>query len=129
MPDSYGQRPKKADVLTCMRCAKEAGRDGASIRRCGRCNRATYCGKECQTMDWPTHKIECRQIVQEMELLRLADQLRADGANLPINFKIPTNLSLVTMKKDLHDFVERYRKQVSRHSLLLSCRPHSSTHE
>lgn len=29
--------------------------------RCGSCNSSTYCSAECQKLDWPVHKILCRQ--------------------------------------------------------------------
>ena len=27
---------------------------------CGKCKYTKYCGKECQTKDWQSHKIECK---------------------------------------------------------------------
>jgi len=28
---------------------------------CGKCKAVLYCGKDCQTMDWPEHKARCKK--------------------------------------------------------------------
>ena len=32
-----------------------------ALKKCKRCGVAQYCGKECQTKDWPQHKMECNK--------------------------------------------------------------------
>ncbi|KAJ7086302.1 hypothetical protein C8R43DRAFT_311939 [Mycena crocata] len=34
---------------------------GGELLRCGRCKHTSYCSKECQRKDWPTHKPTCRE--------------------------------------------------------------------
>lgn len=38
--------------MSCLVCSKQ------STKHCGRCD-APYCSKECQTQDWPRHKVGC----------------------------------------------------------------------
>jgi hypothetical protein len=40
--------------------------------KCGSCKAHVYCGKECQTMDWPKHKHICKDIQLEKSLERAA---------------------------------------------------------
>lgn len=37
----------------CIKCGTKAG------LICSRCRKTYYCGKICQTTDWPTHKLNC----------------------------------------------------------------------
>ena len=39
----------------CSNCGKEA----ENLKRCGTCQVAAYCSKECQRNDWTRHKSEC----------------------------------------------------------------------
>ena len=40
----------------CKACQKEG-----EVKVCKRCKLATYCSKECQTADWPSHKEDCNR--------------------------------------------------------------------
>ena len=40
---------------TCSKCSKSLQR----LQYCGKCSIVTYCSKECQRADWPTHKLVC----------------------------------------------------------------------
>ncbi len=44
----------------CKNC-NQLPKDGCVLKKCSRCENAYYCGKECQKLDWPAHKQECRQ--------------------------------------------------------------------
>jgi len=37
----------------------------AGLFNCAKCHYATYCGKECQKIDWRTHKIMCSETLIE----------------------------------------------------------------
>lgn len=41
------------DTFACNNCSKECH------KTCTLCQNARYCGKECQTAHWPTHKLTC----------------------------------------------------------------------
>jgi hypothetical protein len=44
-------------------CCTLCGREEGSPARCGRCKKALYCtrqGRNCQRLDWPRHKKECK---------------------------------------------------------------------
>lgn len=41
----------------CLRC--EVQKPRAEFRACSRCKKAHYCRKECQRLDWRTHKRDC----------------------------------------------------------------------
>jgi hypothetical protein len=34
--------------------------EGKTLKMCAKCRLVSYCGKECQTADWPTHKKGCK---------------------------------------------------------------------
>lgn len=38
----------------CYNCGKMH-----DLRKCGRCKKIWYCDRECQSFDWPRHKLEC----------------------------------------------------------------------
>ena len=40
----------------CLECGEQ---DRNKLKKCVGCKCATYCGRECQTKDWPTHKRFC----------------------------------------------------------------------
>lgn len=44
--------------LQCSQCGKSG--DMTTLLRCGRCRGVLYCDKQCQKMDWSTHKKNCR---------------------------------------------------------------------
>ncbi|KAL6718631.1 hypothetical protein ACLMJK_002865 [Lecanora helva] len=49
----------EAIVHACAACGKEASND-TTLQQCARCKNRSYCGKECQQMDWQTHKTTCK---------------------------------------------------------------------
>ena len=54
----------------CFVCGLERGTTtpGGSrvvLLRCGRCNKVTYCGTECQRRDWASHKESCLKLMSE----------------------------------------------------------------
>lgn len=44
----------------CMTCGTSSNSPGVPLLQCGACKTAYYCGKACQTKDWPFHKIYCK---------------------------------------------------------------------
>jgi len=56
-----GEREQRAlDLRQCRLCEKALPEEPASTGRCAGCKRLRYCGKPCQTRDWPRHKPECK---------------------------------------------------------------------
>jgi hypothetical protein len=45
----------------CLYCGHD---DAKSLQLCGLCLKATYCCVECQSRDWPRHKLECALLAQ-----------------------------------------------------------------
>ena len=50
-----------ADVTSCARCGMGASEAGKNLMRCGRCQKIMYCGRACQSADWPQHKVGCKK--------------------------------------------------------------------
>lgn len=48
-----------AAAASCTKCERE-DTVSQNMIRCGRCKLARYCSKECQTSDWPRHKMNCK---------------------------------------------------------------------
>ncbi|XP_021959780.1 uncharacterized protein LOC110855677 [Folsomia candida] len=46
----FGKEDAAAKVYHCAVCHLEVS--GEEVRRCGKCRRRVYCGKECQLVDW-----------------------------------------------------------------------------
>ena len=40
--------------VVCARCLKKG--KGTELRRCAGCKSFSYCSKDCQRLDWPSHK-------------------------------------------------------------------------
>ena len=56
------QESKKVNTEACYMCGKQESR----LLRCGKCKVSLYCGKDCQTTHWKTHKLLCT----DMKILR-----------------------------------------------------------
>jgi hypothetical protein len=49
---------RQSIATACRAC----GETGAKMPKCSRCETVSYCSKECQARDWPTHKKMCKQM-------------------------------------------------------------------
>jgi hypothetical protein len=90
----YGVESKRIEELfkwkygkmidsTCSVCYKE------DTKKCGKCGKFFYCGKECQIKDWPQHKLICNSINKPIEDLVSTKKAQAKCV---VCFKL-TNLS------------------------------------
>ncbi|KAJ6447766.1 hypothetical protein C8R45DRAFT_180799 [Mycena sanguinolenta] len=59
--------------LACAVCGKHE----YELRRCGKCKHASYCSKECQKADWPTHKHACSAGDSGLNMMKVAQTLNA----------------------------------------------------
>jgi hypothetical protein len=50
----------EAPIVDLDKCGK-CGREG-ELKKCARCLSVAYCGRECQTAHWPTHKVHCKKV-------------------------------------------------------------------
>ena len=46
--------------VVCARCLKKG--KGTELRRCAGCKSFSYCNKDCQRLDWPSHRQLCKSI-------------------------------------------------------------------
>lgn len=50
---ALGLEGKESSLPQCFRCGESA------TKRCSRCHKQRYCGRECQQLDWGRHKQWC----------------------------------------------------------------------
>ena len=63
-----GTRPLQPVDLVCDHCGKTAEQASVkSLKDCGKCYAARYCGKKCQLAAWPAHKAVCKRHVKERQ--------------------------------------------------------------
>ena len=69
-----------AFTFHCLACGQagkdEEGKKLVKLLKCGKCNGAYYCSKECQVAAWPAHKQQCKEL--QMKHQQLADSLGRD---------------------------------------------------
>uniref|UniRef100_A0A7S2RFB8 MYND-type domain-containing protein n=1 Tax=Mucochytrium quahogii TaxID=96639 RepID=A0A7S2RFB8_9STRA len=54
---------KKDAIFAPVRCEfKGCDKRGDSVKKCSKCKMVFYCGKEHQTADWPSHKLDCKHL-------------------------------------------------------------------
>jgi hypothetical protein len=46
-------------------CCANPGCDGGGRKRCAVCKEIRYCGKPCQVIHWPLHRVGCQQAPEE----------------------------------------------------------------
>ncbi|KAK5452049.1 hypothetical protein LTS15_007772 [Exophiala xenobiotica] len=60
MADSANPAAERRVCVACNKSEVELP-TGTGLKRCGRCQKVSYCSKECQTSHWPQHKAGCRR--------------------------------------------------------------------
>ncbi|KAK7028322.1 hypothetical protein R3P38DRAFT_2935379 [Favolaschia claudopus] len=60
----------------------ECGKDGVSLKNCGKCRIARYCSSECQKKAWPSHKKNCHPF-SDSNTVTLKPYYRAIGNTIP----------------------------------------------
>jgi len=71
------KKPPPAAVHTCGHCSKNIPAD--VVRRCGKCDVAKYCDRECQVAGWSQHKGMCKQMKRDAASARLAKAKQQTG--------------------------------------------------
>ena len=57
-------RPARA----CAHCGAVSGTDGVRLKKCDRCRKARYCGRQCQKAAWKSgHKEECQPQPEDVD--------------------------------------------------------------
>ena len=72
--------------LFCGGGAQPAGEE--SLKRCGRCKGAYYCGRECQTRHWPLHKTECSCVGEVVRVTTRASSIHSRGLFAAIAMRV-----------------------------------------
>ncbi len=54
-------------ISSCSGCGVTKFDDAVKLSKCGKCNVAHYCSRECQTADWKEHRVECKMITDLVE--------------------------------------------------------------
>ena len=67
MSDSKDATSLDDKGTTCATCGTPA------TNKCAGCKASTYCGKGCQTKDWPAHKSICKDLQVQGQLARVAE--------------------------------------------------------
>ena len=50
-------------MSACRACGEGRGKAaGGKLLKCGKCNVMHYCSKVCQVADWPSHKLQCKEL-------------------------------------------------------------------
>ncbi|KAJ6484856.1 hypothetical protein C8R45DRAFT_931297 [Mycena sanguinolenta] len=70
---------RKEFTTACSACFKREKDLGQSLRRCAKCHQAFYCSRECQALNWPSHKRTCEEtgvskLVPKLVKTMLSDQ-------------------------------------------------------
>ena len=116
-------------------CQNENCNTSSKTKKCAGCQSSWYCSMECQKVDWPNHKAECKEIQQDRLAVKLYTQIALrmgkDVANYPYEqfkqfYKIrPVIQNRMTLGDWMEDWIEgwytydRERKQLLR-SVFLS---------
>jgi len=63
-------------IYKCDYCGKEdtAAADEYRLQKCTGCNKNLYCSRECQKLDWPSHKNRCRRKANDADMLVVHDK-------------------------------------------------------
>ena len=46
---------------SCGKSKSELGLEAVNLKQCGRCQKVSYCNKDCQISDWQAHKSSCQR--------------------------------------------------------------------
>jgi hypothetical protein len=73
---SSSQGTSNNEILRCSFCNNVAA-PGKTLAVCKACGLTRYCGKECQTQDWPSHKGSCKVVQEQKKLVSGGSQAAA----------------------------------------------------
>ena len=59
------QRGKTSDREVLKSGCGSCGKVSAGLKKCARCNRVSYCDRDCQRADWPRHRSTCRDSAKQ----------------------------------------------------------------
>ncbi|GAA5853607.1 hypothetical protein JCM5353_004262 [Sporobolomyces roseus] len=72
----------KQILQTCTFCERVEGvNEVERFKRCGKCKRRFYCSPEHQTLDWPTHKPNCKDL-QKLDFVSVENRRRQQQEGL-----------------------------------------------
>ncbi len=69
----YKQHAKRDAKEDEKQCCNGCGKTNIKLSKCARCLSVFYCSKQCQHMDYVTHKKECKNLLQERKAASRSD--------------------------------------------------------
>ena len=92
-------RPQRRFI--CFYCKKQ----DTDVRACNTCKAVSYCGKQCQTSDWPEHKKTCCRPSHDREV-ELRCELMLSNVMAAVRDLPPARQALLVKEDQLlqHDF-------------------------
>ena len=85
-------------VASCGNCKESPSVNAPPLTRCGLCQKISYCCKECQTIDWPRHRVMCKAT-------RDKQTKRVPSLETAHNISSSTYLSEVDILKSIEDLI------------------------
>ena len=63
------QKSRSEAIRACCGVCGAADGGGVRLRACDACDAVRYCGRECQLMDWPCHRLACKILSIDREIM------------------------------------------------------------
>ena len=79
---------------TCWGCHQFTS--ASKLRTCSRCRFCRYCSHECQALHWANHKVSCKSLKQDYQMLRATVHIRSEGQSYGVGVMDEYDYNLFT---------------------------------